>query len=218
MQKYKIIFIFLTLLNLSAGAYAVEETHSLSFNKNKMSLIPEIGNTSFHVIGMDSSYLSGNSLGANLRFSSDESKLSWSAGIRYFQAGLKKVARLGIFEMDLAQVELDYLAFPLKAEYALNNPTASSISYYIDGGVTPAYLLSAREKALIGSDTSEHGIRADLNGLDVLLGLSFGGRYFSDIGIIGAALEYQHGLIDLDSNFSSKNEGFVAKIGYSINI
>ncbi len=220
MKKNKSFLILLVILLGTNSAYSEEALQSSNIKRPVYTLTPEIGSTSFHVVGLDSKYISGSSIGTSVRFTTAEPSLSWSIGAQYFQTGLKKTFDLGIFSIDLAKVKMDYLGLPIKAEYLINHQTENKVNYYFNAGATPAYLLSANQQALYGDDTKEHGIRSAMNGFDMLLNAGMGGRYVTDLGVMEASFEYNHGLfnVDKESKNSTKNEGFIAKIGYVISM
>lgn len=188
---------------------------SQSVHKRPLTIVPEIGSTYFHITGADSGYKSASMVGASARFTTSNERLSWSAGIQYLQAGYKLKADWGILTLNLADISMDYLAVPLKAEYMISAPTTQGIRYFMTAGLTPAYLLSARYKDLVNSGEKEKGIRSEMNGLDTLLGVGFGGRYDTSIGMFDFTLEYQKGLMNISKEENLKNEGFMVKAGYN---
>jgi hypothetical protein len=184
--------------------------------KPKLTLVPEIGNTSFHVTGFNSKYRSGNMIGAKARFTTSNERLNWLVGAQYLQGGFKLAADFGFLSINVAEVSTDYLAVPVAAEYLLSAPNTTGVKYFVTGGLTPAYLLSARLNNLTDSEQKEQGIRSEMNGLDVLAGFGFGGRWESPIGVVEMGLDYQKGLRDVYKDLQSRNEGFMLKAGYNV--
>jgi hypothetical protein len=203
------------VVNVVSANFAIGAS---ALNEHKVTIVPEIGNTSFHVTGLQSSYRSASMIGAAARFRTDNDRLTWSVGAQYLQAGFKQRIEFGIFTIDVAEVATDYLTVPLKSEFLLSHPSTVGLKYFLSAGLTPSYLLSAKFKDLLHEDADEKGIRSEMNGLDVLVGLGFGGRYETAIGDFDFGLEYHKGQMDLIKDQRSRNEGFIAKAGYNIAI
>ncbi len=210
----------LLALTISGTAFIAQADPSTAPTKavSSVTLVPEIGNTYFHVTGMDSSYRSATVIGAKARLMTKNDRLTFSAGAQYFQAGFKMRAELGFLSINVAEVATDYLAVPIGAEYLLTQPHYEGTQYFVNGHMTAAYLLSARFKNLLDSQEKEHGIRSSMNGYDVLFGGGFGARQNTQFGQFEFILDYQKGLRDVSKDMAGKNEGFVAKAGYSIAI
>lgn len=183
---------------------------------SKISLIPEVGSTYFHVTGLNASYRSANLIGAKARMATANQRLTASAGLQYLQAGFKLQREMGFLSFDVADIATDYLTVPLGVEYLMTDPNQAGTQYFVSGSVTSAYLLSARFKNLVDPNEKEHGIRSQMNGYDILAGAGFGARYDNAFGQFEGVLEYQKGLRNVDKHSKSSNEGFAAKIGYTI--
>lgn len=199
----------------TAATSAESTVDNQSVLKRPLTLVPEIGSTYFHITGADSGYRSANMVGASARFATSNPRLNWSAGVQYLQTGYKLKEDFGIFTLNLADISMDYLAIPLKGEYMISDPASQGIRYFATAGLTPAYLLSARLKNLVDSTEKEKGIRNDMNGLDTLAGIGFGGRYDTNVGSFDLTFEYQKGLMNISKEENLKNEGFTAKAGYN---
>jgi hypothetical protein len=212
----KSMLLALAICSTLTAAHAEPTANTPFKSLPPFSLVPEIGNTYFHVTGMDSSYRSATVIGAKARLMTENDRLTLSAGAQYFQAGFKLRADLGFLSINVAEVATDYLAVPLGAEYMLSQPNHEGTQYFVNGHMTPAYLLSARYKNLLDSQEKEHGIRSSMNGYDVLVGGGFGARQHTQIGQFEFILDYQKGLRDVSKDMNGKNEGFVAKAGYTI--
>lgn len=207
------------LAGAAEGDANIDATANANANskvQRQMVIVPELGNTSFHVTGLNSNYRSANLIGAKLRFPMENKRLSYSVGVQYFQAGFKQRIEFGILSMNVAEISTDYLAVPLVAEFLMSQPEGEGTKYFLSGSLTPAYLLSARFTNLLESGSKEKGIRSEMNGLDVLGGIGLGARYATAIGTLEAAIDYQRGFRDVVKDQSSKNEGFVARIGYHV--
>lgn len=202
------------LIFCSAGkATSTEEVKAI--NQKSIVLVPELGDTSFHVTGNDSGYKSASMIGVAAKFSTSMNRLNWSTGIQYLQTGYKLKQDFGIFSFPLADISMDYLAVPVKSEFLVSDPTKNGFKFFLNAGLTPMYLLSAKFKNLVDSSEKEKGVRNDMNGLDILASLGLGGRYDTEIGAFDLTFEYNKGLMKIKKDENIKSEGFIARIAYN---
>lgn len=212
------LFISLIALGLSsafAETKAPTGGESVATHQSAITIVPEIGDTNFHVTGRDSGFKSASLIGAAARFNTSMEKVKWSVGLQYLQTGYKLKQDFGFLSIILGEVSMEYLAIPLKAEYMFGDPNSGGFKFFANGGLTPAYLLSAKRKDVYDGDGKEKGIRGDMNGLDILAGAGIGGRFGTSIGAFEIVFEYQKGLMKIEKEDNIKNEGYIAKVGYN---
>lgn len=179
-----------------------------------MTISPVIGLTSMSIKGSDiSGSRSGSQLGAHLNFDVGVANMLLETGLLYMQAGAKNDAILASTEY-----ELDYLALPIGVQYNLSGDAKSY--WYLRGGATLAYLMSAKSKTtLLGSTTGGGDIKDQTNSFDLMPYVGIGSMWeVGSGGKLGLDFNYTRGLLKVFKDQASNNDGFIVNLSYGFSI
>lgn len=217
-MKTKIVITFsLILLAMSAKS----ETATSRMNATKTNYIkPYVGVGSFHINGLadDFTAKSGIVAGATYEFNTPVTNLAVEAGLDYMQAGAQReYVWVDSGEQAIKQeLNLDYVAIPVRARYQIYSQEVQSLKYQAIGGLTVASLLSAKSKTNVFGQSDEKDVISGFNTTDLQASIGVGVEYEIQDCKGNFDMEYTRGMLDVTKNSGGRNEGIILKAGFAM--
>ena len=179
-------------------------TAQLSQAASDWTLAPTLGASSFKLSGTELDSRGGILAGAQILYNTGVQGLKVETGINYLEAGAKTDALFAS-----AEIALGYIAIPILANWTFYN-TSGGTQLYTKGGAIVNYLVSAKQKAEFLGASEEQDIKDQMNSLDVMATVGFGGRWsiFSDM-LLAVDVSYAKGMMTVAKDTDGKSEGFI---------
>jgi len=211
------LLVLVGLLSLSANA----ETITSQMNVQKKDFIkPYIGAGAFTVTGMASDFKakSGIVLGASYEMATSVENLSVDTGLEYFQAGAQReyIWTASGEQAIKQELNMNYLAIPVKARYLVFSQNVESLKYKVIGGLTIAQLLSAKSKTNVFGQTDQQDVASDFHSTDLLASAGVGVEYEMLGWVSSLDFEYTQGLLEVSKQTGGHNEGYLLKAGLAV--
>lgn len=206
------------LLNSVAWGAQPQTMESESISK-KLEIIPNLGYTYYNISGASGSVKakSGNSIGASVAIPILSPNVRIEGGLEYFQANSSATISAGIFDLELASTQLDYLSIPLKASYIFN-PSTTGTQFYVKGGFLPSYLMKAQLTNNL--DNSKTDLTSEMNRFNLLGQAGIGFDWVTGVipGRVNFDILYTHGFTQVSKSETGKIAGLQLIAGYSFNL
>jgi|GEM_PF-4218725 hypothetical protein len=187
---------------------------------DKSFIKPYLGVGSFHIAGAadDFSAKGGIVAGATYEMPTSVENLSVDTGLEYLQAGAQR-EYVWVNSGNTAikqEVNMDYIAIPLKARYQFLSQEAKAVSYKAIGGITVAQLISAKSKTEVFGQSDESDLMGDFNHTDILASVGVGAEYDMLGCKTSLDIEYTRGMLAVSKEAGGNNEGFIVKAGFAM--
>ncbi|WP_413587089.1 outer membrane beta-barrel protein [Bdellovibrio sp. HCB274] len=221
----KKLLIAMSVFAFSLAAKAASQTSTATESaqgSNQNFLKPYVGVSSFNIDGIadDFSSKGGFVVGAAYLMPTPGQNLAVEAGLEFLQAGAQReyvwVSSGGTAIKQ--ELNLTYLAIPVKARYQIFQQPYSTVNYSAIGGVTVAHMLSAKSKTETFGVSDETDMTSDFNTTDVMASIGFGAETEMFAGKANLDIEYTRGFLDVTKDGGGHNSGFVVKAGYSLQL
>ena len=146
-------------------------------------------------------------------------EVDFETGLHYMTMGGQQKGTL-FGESISNTLSLSYLAIPLSVRYKFHQMEGpGDPRLYIKGGMTLAFLTSAKQDLTLGSVSVNRDIIEKTKGFDLLPSISLGGSYnLGNFQEVLVDITYMRGTQSVFSEFQSSNEGMIGTISYSLEI
>lgn len=214
----KILFILSAIL-LTLNAKGQTNASQITV-QNKDFIKPYIGATTFNIVGAASDFKakSGLVVGASYELATPIRNFSVDAGLEYLQSGAQREYVWADSGEQAIKQELNmtYLAIPVKARYQIFSQGVDSLKYKVIGGLTVAQLLSAKSKTNIFGQQDEKDMTSAFHSIDVLASAGVGAEYEMLGWVASLDIEYTRGLLEIAKDTAGHQEGAVVKAGFAM--
>jgi hypothetical protein len=214
----KIVATILACLTAAPQMSLAASNESVLKNNEQMKIVPTLGYTYFNIQGTSADYKAkgGNSAAVLLQIPMMNGNLDIESGIEYLETNARLSAEFGFLSIDLATLAVKQIAVPIRAKYTFN-PEAQGTHWFGKGGLTPTYLMSAKQDDINGVSTD---LKSEMTSIGLLTQAGVGADWgFGNApGRMSVDVTYSYGLTKAFKSEGGRAAGFQVQAGYAINL
>ncbi len=201
---------------ISQATGAVNESLSQS-RADALKIVPTLGYSYFNIEGsaMNLKSKSGNSAAVLVQMPMMGGQVELESGLQYLESGAKESFDLGSgFSLTTMEINIKQIAIPLNAKYIFN-PASEGTHWFGKAGLTPTYLVGAKEDSTFGGSQD---VKSEMNTIGLLTQAGVGADWGVEaiMGRVSLDLTYNYGLTKVFKNQDGHATGYQVQAGYAI--